>query len=392
MKILEHVSEQEILDLVFQIVGTESHKECKQKEEAVARWIVSEFGKEGINSNLDVVVKGRPNAYGVIKGENEDIMLMLSGHTDTVPGFKMNYDPFKPFIKDGKVYGRGSVDMKSALVAMMAAMIAVKRSGIKLSHTVMFAGVIDEEECSKGSEHLIKTNIVPKHVIIGEPTNLDVTIAHKGMEWIEVKFKGVATHGSRPKEGINAIYAAGLFCNMVREELEPSINAKTFPLLGNGSINIGKIKGGDDPNIVPDECIVEIDRRWLPNETLESIHKEVEDLAIKAAKVIGAKVEIRAMRELTSSMINAPYSISGTDEFVENVCGVSQGITGIEKKPKAFPGWSDAGLIGNHTPAKCIIMGPGDIVQAHANDEFCSVEQILQASEIYYQLIIKMCK
>ncbi len=392
MKVLEHISEQEILDLVLEMVGTESHKECDQKEEAVAKWMVSQFENEGIETSLDAVVEGRPNAYGVIKGDDEAIMLMLTGHTDTVPGFKMKYDPFKPFVKDGKVFGRGSVDMKGALAAMMAAMFAVKRSGVKLSHTAMFAGVIDEEECSKGSEHMIKTNIVPKHVVIGEPTNLDVTIAHKGMEWVEVKFKGVATHGSRPKEGINAIYAASLFSNMVREELEPKIDSKVFPLLGNGSINIGKIKGGDDPNIVPDECTVEIDRRWLPSETLESIHKEIEELAIKAADVIGAKVEIRAMRELTSSMINAPYSISETDDFVKTVCDISEGITKSDKTPKAFPGWSDAGLIGIHTPAKCIIMGPGDIVQAHANDEFCSVEQIMQASEIYYELILKMCK
>lgn len=392
MKILEHVSEQEVLDLVLQMVGTESHKECDQKEETVAKWIAAQFEKEGIDSSIDVVVEGRPNAYGVIKGDDESIMLMLTGHTDTVPGFKMKYDPFKPFIEDGKVYGRGSVDMKGALAAMMAAMFAVKRSGVKLSHTAMFAGVIDEEECSQGSEHMIKTGIVPKHVIIGEPTNLEVAIAHKGMEWIEVKFKGVATHGSRPKEGINAIYAAALFSNMVREELEPKIDAKTFPLLGNGSINIGKIKGGDDPNIVPDECTLEIDRRWLPSETLESIHNEIEALAIKAADVIGATVEVRAMRELTSSMINAPYSIDATDAFVKDVCDISGSTTGTETIPRDFPGWSDAGLIGIHTPAKCIIMGPGDIVQAHANDEFCSVEQIMQASEIYYQLILKMCK
>lgn len=392
MKILEHVTQAEIVDLVVQLVDIESHKMCAQKEVTVANWIAKQFEKEEVTSQIDIVEDQRPNVYGTIKGKNKDIMLMLNGHIDTVPGFKMNYEPFKAFIKEEKIYGRGSVDMKGALAAMMAAIFAVKRSGIELNHSVMFAGVIDEEERSKGSEHLIKSNIRPQYIVIGEPTNLEVSTAHKGMEWIEVKFKGVATHGSRPKEGINAIYAASLFCNLVRESLEPAIESKIFPLLGNGTINIGKIGGGDDPNIVPDECRIEIDRRWLPSDTLKAIHEEIEAVAKKASDLIGTQYEVRPMRELTSSMINAPYNIDVNDDFVKTLCQIATSVTGEEKKPVAFPAWSDAGILGVHTYAKCIIMGPGDIVQAHANDEFCSIEQIVQASEIYYNLILNLCK
>ncbi len=392
MTILDQVTEEEIVNLVTQLVGIESHKLNEKRESAVANWIAHQFKVEGIASLIDVVEENRPNVYGIIEGKTEGIKLMLNGHIDTVPGFKMNYDPFKPFIKDGNIYGRGTADMKGAIAAMMAALIGVKRSGVNLEHSVMFAGVIDEEERSKGSELLIRKTINPEYVVIGEPTKLEVAVAHKGMEWVEVKFCGIATHGSRPKEGINAIYAAGYFCDLVRESLEPAIEMRTFPLLGNGTINIGKINGGDDPNIVPDECRIEIDRRWLPNETLEAVHQEIEKTAKKAGELIGAKVEVRAMRELTSEMINAPFSLSPEDEFVKTVCNLTETITGNLKKPIAFPAWSDAGILGVHTNAKCLILGPGDIVQAHANDEFCSLKQIIEAAEIYYQLILNRCQ
>lgn len=317
---------------------------------------------------------------------------MFNGHIDTIPGFTMDYPPFQPFVKDGKIYGRGSADMKGGITAMLSAMTAIKRAGVDLDETVMFAGVIGEEERSKGTEHLLKINIIPKNVVIGEPTDLEVSIAHKGMEWIEVKFNGKSTHGSRPHEGINAIYAASEFCKLVREELQAKVEKQEFPLLGHGTINIGLIKGGDDPNIVPDTCLVQIDRRWLPNQTLDGIHNEIKEVAQKAVNIIGGTFEVRAMREFTASMINAPHSIKEDDELVENLLDITEDVTGKPKKPVAFPAWSDAGLLGNHSDAKCVVLGPGNIVQAHANDEFCDIEQICQATEIYFNLILKMCK
>ncbi|WP_176431407.1 M20 family metallopeptidase [Anaerovirgula multivorans] len=391
MELTKLISQEEIIDITKNLISIEGHKDIEDKESKVAYYIKNLLESENILVELNEIEKNRPNVYAKIEGQDKKIELMFNGHIDTIPGFSMDYEPFKPYIKDGKIYGRGSADMKGGIAAMLAAMLAVKRGGIKLNKTVMFAGVIDEEERSKGTEQLIKDNIIPQNVVIGEPTQLKIGIAHKGMEWIEVKFKGRAAHGSRPHEGINAIYIVSEFCRLINEKLQFEIEARKSELLGSGTINLGCIHGGNDPNIVPDSCSVQIDRRWLPNETLEFIHKEIEEVAKDAAEKFGGIYEIRAMREFTASMINRPYSIDSDHELVKNALEIVAEITEEKQVPKDFPAWSDAGLLSNHTNAKCIILGPGSINHAHSNNEFCDVDEIIKASKIYFNLIKKFC-
>lgn len=385
------ITREEIVNITLDLISIEGHKDTEDKESKVAEYIEVLLERENISVDKKEIEKNRSNVYGVIEGCEDGIELMFNGHIDTIPGFTMDYQPFKPFIKDGSIYGRGSADMKGGIAAMLGAMIAIKREGLSLNKSVMFAGVIDEEERSKGTEQVIIDKISPRNVVIGEPTDLRVGIAHKGMEWIEVKFRGKATHGSRPHEGNNAIYMASEFCKYIYEELEPVILERKYDLLGNGTINVGCINGGDDPNIVPDGCSVQIDRRWLPNETLEFIHEEIKEYAKRASEKFDGEYEVRAMREYTASMINAPHSIDPKDELVKNTLSIVEEVTGAYKPPRDFPAWSDAGLLANHSDAKCIIIGPGNINQAHANNEFCPIDEIIMASEIYYKLIKKLC-
>ncbi len=391
MEITGFISEREIIDIAVSLITAEGHKDVVDRESKVVQYIKNLLENENIIVETKEIETNRCNVYGSIEGDEKEVHLMFNGHTDTIPAFDMNYEPFKPFIENGILYGRGSADMKGGIAAMLGALLAIKRQGIKLRRTVMFAGVIDEEECSKGTEQMIKDQIYADYVVIGEPTSLRVCTAHKGMEWIQVRFKGQSTHGSRPHEGKSAIYMASEFCKLIYEELEPEILKKEFDLLGNGTINVGKISGGNDPNIVPDNCIVQIDRRWLPNETLESVYQEIEKKAILAAKKFGGTYEISAMRDFTASMGNAPHNIDAKNEIVLNALQISADVTGENQPPRDFPAWSDAGLISNHTNAKCIILGPGNITQAHANDEFCAIDEIMKASEIYFQLIKKIC-
>ncbi|WP_291632670.1 M20 family metallopeptidase [Clostridium sp.] len=391
MNFKNFITGDEIISIAKQLVSMESHKNYELKESEVAIWIKNYLEKEGIESSIEDVEKNRPNVYGQLRGENEGIELMLTGHTDTVLGFNMDYPPFQPFIKDGKLYGRGSVDMKGGITAMLAAMVAVKRSNAVLSHGVMFAGVIDEEERSKGTEYLIKKNVKAKMAIIGEPTQLKVCTAHKGMEWIEVTFKGRSAHASRPHEGINAIYAATEFIKMVKDELQPKIESYKFDILGNGSINVGVIQGGDEPNIVCDQCSLKIDRRWLPNETMESLYDEITKVAQKAIDIVGGTFEIRRMSEYTSALGNSPHHIQHNHPLVQQAIKSVTEVTGKPQEPCAFPAWSDAALLSTHMGTECIILGPGNINQAHSNDEFCEIDQIIQATYIYMDIIEKLC-
>lgn len=281
--------------------------------------------------------------------------------------------------------------MKGGIAGELAAMIAVRRRGIPLRKTAMFAGVIGEEECSTGTEHLIKTGILPRYAVVAEPSDLQVCTTHKGFEWMQVTMIGRSCHGSRPKEGKNAIYAAAHFCDLVQQKLEEAIAQKQDNKLGTGTVCVGVVSGGHDPNIVPDRCTLQLDRRWLPDERLADVHAEVATLAESAAEAYGCQYEFRPLEELRASMVNAPYRLSETDVFAVSCKEIVSGVLGRPQEFGTFQAWTDAGLLSNHSDAKCVILGPGNINQAHANNEFCSLEDIYLAAEMYYQMILEFC-
>lgn len=388
----KYITDKEILRTTKDLLTIESHKEAPDRESKLVEYIKNLLETESISVETKEIETNRPNIYGTIEGKEEGIELIFNGHTDTVPGLdNMDYPPFTPFLKEGAIHGRGASDVKCAIAGMLSAMIAIKRSGYDLKKSVMFAGVIDEEERSKGTEQMVKDKILSKYVVLGEPTNLRVGVAHKGMEWIEVSFKGLGTHGSRPYMGINAVYMASEFNRLIYEELEPKVLKRKDNLLGPGSINVGKIVGGSDPNVVPSSCSVQIDRRWLPEESLDFIYDEIEDIAKKASKKFGGDYEIRPMRELTASMKNRPHYLDPNDQFVKDALDIVEEVTGVWDTPRDFQAWSDAGILSNHTDSKCIILGPANINQAHSNDDFCTVDELFKATEIYYKLIKKLC-
>lgn len=392
MQARDFVKEKEIIDLVLKLVSIESHKECEAQESDVAKFINELMQQEGLASYTVEAAPGRLNVISEMKGETDAIGLMFNGHTDTIPGFNMDHAPFEPYIQDGNIYGRGSVDMKGGIAAMLAALLAAKRAGLKLKKGVMFAGVIDEEQCSKGTEYLIKeTDIRPETAVIGEPTKLEVAIAHKGMEWTEVTFTGRSGHGSRPYEGRNAIYAASEFISLLRSELIPEVEATTFDLLGNGTLSVGVIQGGDDPNVIPDRCSVQFDRRYLPNEGLDEIYAKYQELASRAAEALGCECSVRSIDEAVASLKNTPHSIDADDILVREALAAVELVTGKSQQPVAFPAWSDGALLSNNIGTRCIVLGPGNINQAHANTEYCSVQEIIDAVSIYFELIKRLC-
>lgn len=393
MSLYDVISRQEITGIIKDLIAIESHKNNEYMETRAAQYIRDFLTKEGIDSELDWVKPNRPNVYGYLGERTKEPELMFNGHIDTIPGFHMDYPAFEPFIEENVVYGRGACDMKGGIAGYMAAFAAAKRAGLTIKKPIMFAGVIGEEDCSGGTERLIKQKFRPKYAVIGEPTNLQLCTAHKGFEWMQVTMIGRSCHGSSPKDGKNAIYAAAYFCELVQRELEPLIESRPDPLLGPGSVCVGVIGGGNDPNIVPDRCFVQLDRRWLPTETLESICGEVIGLAEKTAAKYQCNYEFRQLKELRASMVNLPYSLPACDELVQTTLRLAQQVRGEPQQPTVWKrGWTDAGLLSNYAQTKCVVIGPGGVSQAHANNEYCSLDEICQAAEIYYKLIGELCK
>lgn len=390
--LFDYVSKEEITKIILDLVSIESHKNYPGAETPLAEHIKGLFAKEGIPAEMDEVLPGRNNVYAFLGEKSKTPELMFNGHTDTVPGDTMDYPAFSPFVKSGLLYGRGACDMKGGLAGYIAAFIAAKRAGLSFRKTVMFAGVIDEEEASQGTEHLIKSGFRPAKVVIGEPTSVKLCTAHKGFEWIELTMIGRSCHGSRPKMGKNAIYAAAYFCELVQTELEPRLDAHPDARLGAGTICVGAISGGSNPNIVPDRCTMRLDRRFLAHESLERVYGEIEALARRAADKYGCQYEWRPFTEGRASMINMPFAISEEDPFVKETLRAMEAVLGTPQSAEAWPsGWTDAGLMSHYTPAKCLLLGPGSVANAHANSEFCPLNEIYTCAEIYYKLIETLC-
>lgn len=225
------ISEKEVIDFIGELVSIPSYHGIKNQETEVANKINELFEKEGIESEIIHVADGRCNVIANLKGTGNGKTLLLTGHTDTVPP----YDMESPFIlknDDGKLFGRGVVDMKGPLACMIYSMIAIKRAKIELKGNIIFAGVIDEEEKSLGTIDLLEKDIKADAAIVGEPTNFEACVAHRGLEWFELYFQVKTVHGGAQKLGVNAIVKASDFIQRAEEKLAPKIMNETHPING----------------------------------------------------------------------------------------------------------------------------------------------------------------
>ena len=262
-KILKKVSDDELYEIASDLVKIPSYTGLENQEKKVADYIYEFFKKEKIEVKSYKVLEGRPNIVAIIRGTGKGKSLMLSGHMDTVPPYKMKINPFSGEIKNEKLYGRGSCDMKGALACMMSAMAAIKKSGEKLSGNLVFTAVINEEQKSEGTEYLVKNGPHTDAAIVGEPTNLNIAAGHRGLEWFEIDIIGKTTHGGTPSEGINAISKAAKLITRIETDLIPKFKDRKHPLIGEPLLNFGVIKGGDQPSSVAGRCSIYIDRSCL---------------------------------------------------------------------------------------------------------------------------------
>jgi len=215
--------EEELIELTQSLIKIPSHKDTPGFEREVAEFINQFLLNEGIESELHPVIDGRPNIVATIRGDGSGHSLMFNGHTDRVLPYNMTIEPFSAFIDDGKIFGRGSVDMKGALACFMMTLVAVKRSGFIPGGDLIFTGVIGEEGKSEGTEYIVNSNIRADAAIVGEPSDYEYAIGHRGLEWFDVTFYGKASHSGKPELGVNAIEQAMTFINKVKEVLYPKL-------------------------------------------------------------------------------------------------------------------------------------------------------------------------
>mgnify|MGYP001583251775 CR=1 FL=1 len=374
-----------ILELLRDMVRAPSHPGVARQEEAAARTLDAYLRRHGVASGLVEVREGRPNVIATVEGQKPGPHLLLCGHLDTVPPNEGSAaDFFSAAVANGRMFGRGTVDMKGALAAMAGALAAIKEAGGLPVGKITLAAVIDEEMESLGAEALILSGFKADGAVIGEPTENRVAIGHKGLEWLEVAFTGKAAHGSTPEAGVSAIAAAAHFVTLVEAELVPGFERRRDPVLGLPAINMGTIRGGQQPSMVAADCRVQLDRRWVTTETIDDVFGDLEELLAKVRAVRpGLKTELRRMPGGMATMLHGPLVIDPDHPLVRAAQGALEDSGRAAGPLTVFPAWTDGALISREAGIPTLVWGPGELKLAHSAEENVPVEEILAAARLY---------
>jgi len=365
-------------ELLKKLIQAESTPD--KGELAAAEVISAELGRSGIDSRIDSWDQTRANIIAQVKSAGHKAALLFACHLDVVgPGEAAWEKPaFGGVESDGKIYGRGSADMKGGIAAIVTAISRVVDSGTKLQGDIVFAAAAGEETDSCGARRFISdSGRLPEFVgvVIPEPTDFEIITAHRGMLWLEVATKGKAAHGSTPHLGVNAITSM----RSVLDELENyEIAAEPHKLLGECSMSINTIAGGKALNVVPDKCSIGIDIRTLPAQNHQDI---ITDLEKNFAKLKAGNsqfdAEVSVLRQVQALETDCLC------DFVKDFCSAVQ-----DSKTKAV-GFTTDGPYFASLGAPVVIFGPGKPQLCHKPDEYIQISDVEKAAEYYKNIILK---
>ena len=339
-------------------------------EHRVAEFLASAARRHGLEVELQPVVPGRSNLLVRLtpRGQVRQRVL-LAPHLDTVgePAYALQ---LKPVVRDGRVYGRGACDTKGSVCAYFQSLLNVTAAGPRPAHTeILFVGLIDEENMQLGSRHFASHGPKSDFAIVGEPTGLEIVTAHKGDVWLRLRTIGRPAHGATPHRGRNAVTAMSRIVLALETEYASELAARpAHPRLGRPTINVGRIDGGRQPNIVPAECIIDIDRRTLPGETEAGVRREIRAL-----------LQRQGLKACFDTLRTSPCEPLETNPDLPLVQALTRAagrrITrGVHYFTDAAP------LAAGGIPS--VVFGPGDIAQAHTEREWLAISQLEKSIHI----------
>jgi acetylornithine deacetylase/succinyl-diaminopimelate desuccinylase family protein len=333
-------------------------------EGRIAEFVASLAARAGLDIEFQEVLPGRPNILARLlpRGEVRHRVL-LAPHLDTVPADDAQ---FKPRIRHGRLYGRGACDTKGSVAAMLSAMLRLARQGPRPHHTeLVFVGLVDEESMQAGSRAFVREGCRADLAIVGEATCLKVVTAHKGSLWMLLETEGRSAHGARPELGVNAVHLMARVVDALESEYAAQLRKRNHPLLGNPTVSVGTISGGTQVNIVPDRCVISVDRRTIPGETLPGVKREISTLLAK--KKLAAKVSCRKQEPCF------PLETSPDLPLVRAFLDSAR-----QPGPVGVRYFCDASIL-SRGGIPSVVFGPGDIAQAHTVDEWISLASLRKA-------------
>jgi acetylornithine deacetylase/succinyl-diaminopimelate desuccinylase family protein len=381
-RVVGELDEQEVIKLTAELIRRPS---VTGEEKCVVELLANFLADHGLPVELDEAAPDRPNLT-CLWGADDGPTLLLTGHSDTVPiGNGWTRDPFAGEIDDGRLYGRGSCDMKAGLAGMAIAMVALKRRMVWPRGRVLFAACVDEEESGIGTKAAIKAGLEADWAVIGEPTELQTIRAAKGNCYFEVEVSGRAAHAGSPERGANAIYGASRAIAAV-EAHHAELQQRRHPLLGSPSCSVGTIEGGMTVSAVPDSCRFRVDRRLLPDETGESALAEFSHALDRHAVMPTGTTRREFLRmDMPALELREGHSLIGAVKRAAQDCGGPDLPVG---------GWSaacDGGYLMRDAGIPTVLLGPGSIVhQAHRPDEFVPIDQLVIAARSYAALAARL--
>jgi acetylornithine deacetylase len=345
-------------------------------EAEIARRLADEFRASGLTVEIVDAAPGRPNVVGVLEGRRNGRSLMFCGHTDTV-GVTGMPRPFEPEVRDGRLFGRGSQDMKGGVAAMVNAARQIAESGGLDRGRVIVAAVADEEHSSIGADALVKTWRADAAVVT-EPTGLDVAVAHKGFQWITIETRGRAAHGSRPKDGRDAILRMGRVLSRL-ERLERRLQqGMSHQLLGAASLHASIVEGGEELSSYPARASLQFERRTLPGEPSEAGLQE-------ALTILDELRSEDAEFEADAHMVfgREPYEIDPSSDLPEALIASARRARCTPHRV-GMTFWTDAAILGG-AGIPTVLFGPGG-AGLHSIEEYVLIDDVCRCRDALVDL------
>lgn len=371
----------DVLDLTRKLVGMDTINP-PGNEHACCVYLAEILEGAGFSIELSEFADGRSNLIATLGNQAEEAFpICLTGHVDTVPLGRepWGYDPFGSDIVDGRIYGRGTTDMKGAVASIAVAAMHLAEQ-LKETPGVVLVFTGGEETGCDGAKALCDTpDLLGKAgaIVVGEPTSNEPLIGHKGALWLNATSKGVTAHGSTPELGVNAVYAA---CRAVGKIEEFGFNVSPHDVIGSPSINVGRILGGINVNSVPDHAEFDIDIRTIPNQDHGQLIDHLESY-------------LENLVDLNPSVDVQGVISEASDPWISEVFNILEELQGERPEIQTAKYFTDASVLkpvyGN---PPTIILGPGDAAVAHKTDEYCEIDKLRQSVEIYEMIIREWCK
>lgn len=354
------------------------------REVECAHYLGGLLASAGLEVSYHDFAPGRTSLVALLRGEGGEAdkkkPLCFGGHIDVVPlgAAEWSVDPFGAEIADGRLYGRGSTDMKSGVAAFVHAAMTLAADGARGNADIVLAICAGEETGCEGSSHLGRIGAIGEAgaIVIAEPTANYPFLGHKGALWLRVESEGVTAHGSMPERGVNAIYKAARAITKLEDF---DFNVKPHELLGRSTLNVGTVEGGLNLNSVPDRAAFTVDIRTLP----EQDHAEI---VSGLQGYLGGEGRIERIVDVGG--VHTPHS----HPWVREVYELTGTVLDEEIEPRGAPYFTDASALTpacGHPPT--VILGPGEMHMAHQTDEYCPVAHIRQAAEVYETLARRWC-